>query len=123
MIQSQSVSESLITLIICTDLTLISSDFSDENVIIIQSHHSFGCLTRSGSKVTDFPPPLTFHLVQKQKHLKHKPTAAEGYFFGGGGGGQQNNIVKALCSIYLVCTNFTKLFFKIKYFNSKCVFK
>ncbi len=38
MIQLQSVSESLFTLIICTDLTLISSDLSDTSVIKIPSN-------------------------------------------------------------------------------------
>ena len=38
MIQLQSVSESLFKLNICTDLTLISSDFSDESVIKIPSN-------------------------------------------------------------------------------------
>jgi len=65
MIQLQSVSESLVTLNICTDLTLISSDFSDENRISLKYHitESFRFLFTPVYKVTDSLSFTVFLLI------------------------------------------------------------
>ncbi|XDV23492.1 hypothetical protein PO909_028053, partial [Leuciscus waleckii] len=66
MIQLQSVSESLFTLIICTGFIGISSDFSDESVVKIPRHQIIWAFYYTRSRVTDSPSFTDFLFISSR---------------------------------------------------------